>query len=282
MKTSLRRVVAPQCRLRLRINGLRPKTRLSGHHPRRQFLRLAVGAAVLPAVSCAPEAQSYPSRPVTLIVPAAAGGVTDVIGRVVAERMRTSLGQPVIVENISGGDGSIAVGQAARARPDGYTIDIGILSTHVLNGAFYSLPYDVLNDFAPVLPLATSPVVLFARKTLPVNDLNELIAWLKANSNRASAAVSSVVFRLLMVFFQKATGTHFALVPYRGTAPAMQDLVAGQIDLSLGAPTELPLMQSGSIKAFAVTTDARLPQAPDLPSFAELGMPSLSYSVQTS
>src|ERR1700674_2442525 len=117
-----------------------------------------------------------------------------------------------------------------------------------------------------------------ARKTLPVNDLNELIAWLKANSNRASAAVSSVVFRLLITFFQKETGTHFALVPYRGTAPAMQDLVAGQIDLSLGAPTELPLMRSGSIKAFAVTPDAPLPQAPDIPSFAELGLPSLSHS----
>jgi tripartite-type tricarboxylate transporter receptor subunit TctC len=220
---------------------------------RRRFLHLTAGAAALPAVSCDPGAQSYPSRPVTLIVPAPAGGVTDVIGRVVAERMRTSLGQAVIVENISGGDGSIGVGRAARARPDGYTIHMGYTST-VFNGAFYSLPYDVLNDFAPVLPLATSPVVLFARKTLPVNDLNELIAWLKANSNRASAAVPTVLQRLLMVFFQKDTGTQFALVAYRGTAPAMQDLVAGQIDLSLGAPTELPLMRSGSIKAFAVTT----------------------------
>src|SRR5262249_14556361 len=155
-----------------------------------------------------------------------------------------------------GGDGSIGVGQAARARPDGYTIHLGLLSTHVLNGAFYSLPYDVLNDFAPVLPLARSPVVLFARKTLPVDDLNELIAWLKANSNRASAAVTTVAFRLLMVFFQKETGTQLTLVPYRGTAPAMQDLVGGQIDVSLGAPTELPLMRSGSIKALAVTTDA--------------------------
>jgi tripartite-type tricarboxylate transporter receptor subunit TctC len=192
--------------------------------------------------------------------------------------MRTSLGQPIIIENISGGDGSIGVGQAARARPDGYTIHIGFLSTHVLNGAFYSLPYDVLNDFAPISPLVSGPPVLYARKTMPANDLNELIAWLKANSNRASAAVTTVSQRLFMVFFQKETGTQFALVPYRGTARAMQDLVAGQIDVSLGGPTELPLMRSGSIKAFAVTTDARLPQAPDLPSFAELGLPSVSYS----
>jgi tripartite-type tricarboxylate transporter receptor subunit TctC len=138
--------------------------------------------------------------------------------------MRRPLGQPVIVENVSGADGGIGVGRAARARPDGYTIDLGFLGGHVLNGAFYSLPYDVLNDFAPISPLATTSDILFARKTLPAKDLNELIAWLKANPNKASVGIIAVGFRWLAAFFQKETGTKFALVPYRGTAPAIADL----------------------------------------------------------
>jgi tripartite-type tricarboxylate transporter receptor subunit TctC len=145
---------------------------------------LAAGAAALPAVSRLANAQTYPSRPITMIVSAAAGGGTDVIGRLVAQRMRGSLAQPIIIENVSGADGSIGAGRAARARSDGYTIDIGFLGNHVLNGAFFSLPYDVLNDFAPISPLVTLPGVLYARKTLPVKDLKELIAWLKANPTR--------------------------------------------------------------------------------------------------
>ena len=156
--------------------------------PRRKFLQFA-GAAAAPAFSCIAWAQTYPTRPITMIVPIAAGGSTDVVARVLAERMRGSLGQPIIIENVSGADGSIGAGRAARARPDGYTIDLGFMGTHVLNGAFYSLPYDVLNDFAPISPLVTVPFVLFARKTMPAKDLNELIAWLKANPNKASAAV---------------------------------------------------------------------------------------------
>ena len=170
------------------------------------------------------------------------------------------------------------LGRAARARPDGYTIDFGSFGTHVLNGAFYSLPYDVLNDFAPISPLVTIPLVLFARKTMPANDLNELIAWLKANPDKASAGISAGGFRLLTAFFQKETGTQFALVPYRGLRPRMQDLVAGQIDLLFGTPVQLPLMRAGSIKAYAVTSDTRLAMAPDIPTFGEMGLPALSWS----
>jgi tripartite-type tricarboxylate transporter receptor subunit TctC len=148
----------------------------------------------------------------------------------------------------------------------------------VLNGAFYSLPYDVLNDFAPISPLATTSDILFARKTLPAKDLNELIAWLKANPNKASVGIIAVGFRLLAAFFQKETGTQFALVPYRGTAPAIQDLVAGQIDLLIAAPDQLPLMRAGSIKAYAVTSTTRLAVAPDIPTFAEMGLPVLTWS----
>ena len=246
--------------------------------PRRALLQLVGAAATAPALPLIARAQTYPARPITMIVPFAAGGTTDVIGRVVAERMGQSLGQPIIIENVTGADGIIGTGRAARARPDGYTIEIGNLSTNVLNGAFYSLPFDIVNGFAPVSLLVTNPIVLFTRKTVPADNLNALISWLKANSEKASAGVANVGLHLLTAFFQKETGTRFALIPYRGLAPVMQDLVAGQIDLSLGATTELPLMRSGNIKAYAATSDTRLALAPDIPTFHELGLPSLSYS----
>jgi tripartite-type tricarboxylate transporter receptor subunit TctC len=183
----------------------------------------------------------------------------------------------VIIENVTGADGSIGTGRVARARPDGYTIDLGHLSTHVLNGALQSLQYDVLSDFAAISPLATNPNVLFARKTTPAKDLPELVAWLKANS-RLSVAASSVQHHLLAALFQKEAGTQLTLVPYRGNAPAMQDLVAGQIDMLFDTPAQLPLMRAGSIKAYAVTSDTRLVAAPDIPTFAEMGLPMVSYS----
>jgi tripartite-type tricarboxylate transporter receptor subunit TctC len=214
-----------------------------------------------------------------MIVPFPAGGGTDAVGRVVVERMRELIGQPIIIENVGGADGSIGVGRAALARPDGYTIVLGVLTTHVLNGAFYALQYDVLNDFAPVAPLVTTPIILCARKTLPANDLRELIAWLKANPNRASAGIQTVGFRLLMAFFQKETGTQFTLVPYRGSAPAMQDLMAGHIDLAFGGGGDsLALIQAGRIKAYAVTSDTRTAIAPDIPTFAEIGLLTVPYS----
>jgi tripartite-type tricarboxylate transporter receptor subunit TctC len=164
-----------------------------------------------------------------MIVPFAAGSVTDTIGRVVAERMRASLRQPIIVENVSGADGNIGTDRGARARPDGYTMNFGTISTHVLSGAFYSLQYDVLNDFAPISLLAPSPYFLYARKTMAAKDLNELMAWLKANPNKALVGTDAASQHLLTALFQKENGTQFALVPYRGAATAVQDLVAGQM-----------------------------------------------------
>jgi len=244
--------------------------------PRRQFLHLAAGTAALPAVSRFAWAQTYPTRPITMLVPFVPGSTADAVGRVLAERMRRVLGQPIIIENVSGAGGSIGTGRAARAKPDGYTIDIGILSTHVLNGALYSLPYDVLNDFAPVSPLCAVAAILYARKTMPAKDLRELIDWLRANPSKASAAIALASYHLLMAFFQKGTATQFTFVPYRGSAPAMQDLVAGQIDLSFYGPDALPLVRAGSIKAYAVTGDTRLAQAPDIPTFGEMGLPAVS------
>jgi tripartite-type tricarboxylate transporter receptor subunit TctC len=235
-----------------------------------------VAAVVAPALTGVALAQSYPSRPITVIVPAPAGGPSDVVGRVLAERMRVSLGQPVIIENISGADGSIATARAARARPDGYTIELGYRGTHVLNGAFYSLSYDVVNDFAPVSPLVTTPGVFFASKNVAANDLREWIAWLKTNPGKASVGIYTVGVRLIMAVFQKESETRFALVPYRGVPPAMQDLMASQIDMVLGTPDQLPLLRTGRIKALAVTGETRLTLAPEVPTVAEIGLPTFT------
>jgi tripartite-type tricarboxylate transporter receptor subunit TctC len=244
---------------------------------RREFIA-GLGAAVALPVSQVTKAQTYPSRPITMIVPGAAGGPADVLARLMAERMRGSLGQSIIIENVTGADGSIAVGQAARAKPDGNTIGLGNMSTHVLNGAFYPLQYDVLNAFAPISPLVTTPLLLLSRKTIPAKYLSDLIAWLKANPNSASVGISTSVYRLLTRFFQKETGTQFTLVPYRGSAPARQDLVAGQIDLLFDQLDALAVVRAGSIKAYAVTSDARVALAPDIPTFAENGLATLSWS----
>jgi tripartite-type tricarboxylate transporter receptor subunit TctC len=246
---------------------------------RRKFLRFAGAAATVSVFSRAARAQAYPTRAITMILPTAVGGPVDVVGRMIAEGMRGSLGQPVIVENVTGADGSIAVGRAARARPDGYTIDFGYMSTHVLNGAFFTLAYDLLNDFEPIAPVERTALIIVGRKTLPANDLPELIAWLKANPNKASVAVVTAGIRLLATYFQKQTGTQFVLVPYRGTGPGIQDLVAGQIDLLFDTPrNSMPLVRAGSIKAYAVTSDTRLAMAPEVPTFAEMGLPVLSYT----
>jgi tripartite-type tricarboxylate transporter receptor subunit TctC len=247
------------------------------------FARRAVlascAAGLISAVSSSSGvAQPFPTRPVTMIVPAAAGGPLDVIARILSEPMRGSLGQPVVIENVGGADGSIGTGRAARAKPDGYTIEVGFMGGNVLNGAFYSLPYDVLNDLIPISPLASTPLVLFASSLVPARDLSELITWLNANPGKASAGIASIERRLVAALFQRETGTQFALVPYRGTAPAMQDLLAGQIDLLIDTAIQLPLVRAGSIKAYAVTSDTRMPLAPDIPSFSDSGFRTLSYS----
>ena len=223
-------------------------------------------------------AQAYPTRPITMIVTFPAGAGSDAVGRILAERMRSSLGQPIVIENVGGADGSIGTGRAARAKADGYTIVLGLQETHVINGALYPLQYDVLKDFAPILPLVRTSYILTARKTMPGKDVPELIAWLKANPNKASAGIPNGAVRLLMALFQKETATGFAFVPYRGGSLSIQDLVAGQNDLGFYAPFQLPLVRAGSIKAYAVTSDTHLVLAPDIPTFAEMGLPALSYS----
>jgi tripartite-type tricarboxylate transporter receptor subunit TctC len=225
-------------------------------------------------------AQTYPVRPITLIVPFAAGGPTDTIARIVTERMRMSLGQPIIIENVTGADGSIAVGRAVRAAPDGYTISIGNMATHVLNGAAYPLRYDLLNDFESISLLTTAPALIVANNAVPAGDLHELIVWLKANPDKASAGTFATWARLLGAHFKNITGTRFQIVPYRGAAPAMQDLIAGQIQLMFDqAGSSLPQLRGGKIKSIAVAAKARLALAPDIPTTDEAGLPDFYLSV---
>jgi tripartite-type tricarboxylate transporter receptor subunit TctC len=248
---------------------------------RRRILALTLAALAFELSSShVTNAQTYPTRPITMIVPFAAGGPTDTIARMVTEGMRASLGQPIILENVGGADGSIAVGRAARAAPDGYTLSIGNVATHVLNGAAYPLSYDLLSDFESISRLTDAPAFIDARTSLPAKDLEELIAWLKANPNKASAGVFATWSRLFGAYFQSRTGTHIQFVPYRGAAPAMQDLVAGQIDLMFDqAGNTLAQLRNGKIKAFAVAAKTRLAQAPDIPTMDEARVPGFYLSV---
>jgi tripartite-type tricarboxylate transporter receptor subunit TctC len=186
--------------------------------PRRQFLHLATSAAALPAFSRIARAQTYPWRPITVVVPFVAGGALDVFGRVLAERMRASLGQTIIIENVAGATGSLGVGRVARAAPDGHTIVIGYWGTHVANGALYALPYDVLRDFEPIALTVAIPMLIVSTNAAPANNLRELIGWLKANPDKASAGTAGVgdISHVGGVLFQNITGTRFNLVPYRG------------------------------------------------------------------
>ena len=217
--------------------------------PRRSISASGCGRCRPPGLSRIAGRKAYPSRSITMVVPFAAGGPVDTLARIVAERMRTSLGQPVVIENVTGAGGSIGAGRVARAVPDGYTLIIGIWTTHVVNGAIYALQYDVLNDFEPIALLANNPQVIVAKKSMPANDLKGLIAWLKANPDKASAGTAGVGSpqHVLGVFFQSATGTRFQFVHYRGGGPATQDLVAGQIDIIVADQvTALPQIRAAA------------------------------------
>src|SRR5581483_12025640 len=201
--------------------------------------------AVIVLMSAAPAAlaQGYPARPITMIGPFAAGGPVDTIARIVAAPMSKALGQPVIVEAVTGAAGTIGVGRVARAAPDGYTLSIGHWSTHVINGAIYPLQYDLLRDFDPIAMICANPMLVVAGPSLPVSDLKTLIDWLKANPGKASAGTAGVGSGSHMggVYFQSATKTSFQYVPYRGTGPAMQDLIAGHINFMVDqASNSLP------------------------------------------
>ena len=246
------------------------------------LLRIATGCVLLWGGIAAAPAQVYPSRPITMVVPFAAGGPVDTVARILSEPMRATLGQSIIVENVTGAAGSIGVGRVARAAPDGYTLSIGHWSTHVVNGAIYPLPYDLLRDLEPIVLLPSNPMIVVSTNAVPAKSLNEFVGWIKANEGKVSAGTAGAgsATHVAGVYFQNVTGTRFQFVPYRGTGPALQDLVAGQIDFIVDqASNSLQHVRDGKIRAYAVTASARLPSGPDIPTVAEAGLPSLDISV---
>jgi len=236
----------------------------------------SVTVVVVYAAIGAATAQTFPTRPVTMIVPYAAGGPTDTIARVVGEAMATALGQPVVIEDLPGAAGTVAAARVARAEPDGYTLSVATWSSYIVSPVIYQLTYDVMRDFAPVALLTKTPLLIVGKKAMPANDLRGMVAWLKANPDTAFQGIAGGTDQVAGFLLQQQTGAKFQAVPYRGLAPAMQDLLAGRIDFMFDQPSDaLPQIRSGAIKAFAVTANSRLAIAPDIPTVDEAGLPGL-------
>jgi tripartite-type tricarboxylate transporter receptor subunit TctC len=230
-----------------------------------------LAAAIVPA-----QADTYPSRPITLVAPTTAGGPPDTIGRILGERMKGTLGQPVVVENVTGAGGSLGVQRVARSAPDGYTVSIGHLNSHVFTGAVYNLSFDLLTDLAPVTMLTSAPMIFVVRSGLPPNNLKELVAWMKEHPKGATFGSVGVggPAKVWATDFQNRIGIEFQFVPYRGAAAIVQDLIAGQIDIAcVEASNVVAHLQGGKIKSYAVLSKDRWPVAPDIPTIDEAGSP---------
>src|SRR6267143_2139838 len=238
----------------------------------RRWLAVTVATLVFLAWADMAAAQNYPTRAMTMIVPFPAGGATDTLARFLAEKIRAILGQPVIIENVGGAAGTLGVGRAVRSAADGYTLSIGTSTTHMLTGGLYALPFDLLKDLEPVIEIGSEPLLIVGKKSLPADDLKGLIAWLKANPDKASVGIAGVgaTGHLTGISFQKETGTKFQFVPYRGNGPAMQDLLAEQIDFMIEPSSNFKsLVGAGSVKPYALTGRTRLPSSPDIPTADE-------------
>jgi len=227
-------------------------------------------------------AEDYPTRPITMIVPFPAGGATDTLARFLAEKMRAKLGQPIVIENVGGAAGTIGVTRAVRSAADGYTLSIGTSTTHMLTGGLYHLSFDLFKDMEPIILIGSEPLLIVGKKSFAADDLKGLIAWLKANPDKASVGIAGVgaTGHLAGISFQKATGTQFQFVPYRGNGPAMQDLLAEQIDFMIEPASNFKaLLGAGSVKPFAITGNARLPSSPNIPTADEAGVPGFFASL---
>ena len=249
---------------------------------RRKLLHLGFGVATAASFPRAVVALDYPTRPITIVVPFAAGGATDVLARVLADAMGKSLGQTVIVENVTGAAGSIGVSRVARATADGYTLSIGTLTSHVLVGGLYKLDFDLLTDLTPISELAYEPLLICVKNSLPAKNPQELIAWLKANPGKASVGIPGAgsTGNLAGISFQNLTGTTFQFVPYRGDGPAVQDMMAGQIDMMIEPSSNFTAqVQAGTIRAIAVPAKTRLFSLPDVPTTDEAGLPGYYASI---
>ena len=246
------------------------------------FRSLAVIVAAWFASIAGAAAQTFPSRPVTVVVPYPAGGVTDTLARLLAERMKAALGQPIIIENVGGAGGSVGTGRVARAAADGYTILLGSSETHVLNAVAQSLSYDVMTDFDPVVQLPSYPFLLVSKNGVPASNLKELVAWLKANADKVTQGTvgTGTAQHLCGLAMQKAIGVRWQFVPYRGGAPAMQDLLGGQFDIMCTASGSfLPLVRNGQIRAYAIAAKVRAASAPSIPTVDEAGLPGLHFGI---
>jgi len=236
----------------------------------------ALMAVVAALASAAPAlAQTYPSRPITIIVPFAAGGPTDLVARVIADKMQAPLGQTLIIENVAGAGGSIASTRVARAAPDGYTLEIGNNGSNLLSGALYDLPVDIVKDFTPIAELTDNPQIIVSRNSVPAANLKELLAWLKDNQKTVSVGIAGPVAEVSVVNFENMTGMKFQHVPYRGAAPAIQDLVAGHIDLMVDQlSNSVPQVKAGTVRPYAIAAGTRSPALPDVPTVDEAGLPN--------
>ena len=227
-------------------------------------------------------ADNFPSHPITIVVPFSAGGPSDAMARILAERMKITFGEAVLVENVTGAGGSIGVGRAVRSPPDGYTISFGHLGTHVANGAIYKLGYDLVTDLEPVVLLPSNPMIIVSKNAVPAKSLGELLAWLKARSTPATAGTAGAGSgsHIAGLYFENVSGIKVQYVPYRGTAPAMNDLVAGQIDLIVDQTSNsIGQVRAGNIRAYAVTSEKRLESAPDIPTTDEAGLPGFHMTL---
>ena len=247
------------------------------------MLRRSALALLATALAGPASAQAYPTKPMTLIVPFAAGGPTDLMARIMGERMSKELGQQIIIDNITGAAGTIAMGKLAHATPDGYTIGIGHLGTNVVNGLIYkNLNYDLLDDLVPIALLPSNPLLVVTSNQVPAKDLKELVAYLKANADKISggtAGMGSGSHIGALAFFA-VTGTNYQLVPYRGTGPAVQDLIANQIQIMIDqSSNSLPHVRAGKLKVYAVAAKERTAAAPDIPTTAEAGFPGIEVAI---
>ena len=225
---------------------------------------------------------NFPSRPITIVVPFSAGGPSDVMARILAERMKTTLGETVLVENVTGAGGSIGVGRAVRSPPDGYTISFGHLGTHVANGAIYKLGYDLVTDLEPVVLLPSNPMIVVSKNAVPAKSLKELLEWLKAKPAPATAGTAGAGSgsHIAGLYFENITGAKLQYVPYRGTGPAMNDLVAGQIDLIVDQlSNSINQVRAGNIRGYAITDTRRAGSASDIPTAEEAGLPGFHMTL---
>jgi tripartite-type tricarboxylate transporter receptor subunit TctC len=244
--------------------------------------KLLVATCVVLAGIASAYAQPYPARQITAVVPASAGGPTDTIGRIVMARVQQALGQTIVIENIGGASGTLATGRVVRAEPDGYTLIIGGVNHFVVNGAVYPLNYDLLKDFEPISMLASGPMLILSRNSVPATNLKEFIAWLKANPDNVTFGTGGLASppHITGLSLQEVTGNKFQFVPFRGSAPALQNVLAGQLDMIIDqASAALSIARSGGVRVYAVTAKERLASAPDIPTVDEAGLPGFHVSI---